>query len=161
MKLFAAALALAAAPAFAQDHARCQPSPARREAVDHRHDDATDVSHAASVHHFLLAPDGGTISLEATDEADTATRDRIRVHLRAIAAAFAAGDFSMPRRIHAEAPPGVDVMTARRDAIRYAFEPTDRGGRVAIATGDREAQGAVHAFLRFQIADHGTGDPVE
>ena len=60
MKLFAAALALAAAPAaFAQDHAHCHASPQRRQAVDHRHDDTTGVSHAASVHHFLLAPDGG------------------------------------------------------------------------------------------------------
>ena len=164
MKLFAAALALAAVPAaFAQDHAHCHaaPSPAHREGVDHRHDDATGVSHAASVHHFLLAPDGGAIQLEATDDADTATRDRIRAHLQAIAAAFTAGDFSMPRQIHAEVPPGVDVMSERRAAIRYAFHPTDRGGRVTIATDDPTARGAVHAFLRFQIADHGTGDPVE
>jgi hypothetical protein len=165
MKLFAAALALAAAPAaaVAQDHAHCHaaPSPAHREAVDHRHDDTTGVSHAASVHHFLLAPDGGAIQLEATDEADHATRDRIRAHLQAIAAAFTAGDFAMPRQIHDQAPNGVDVMIERRAAIRYAFHPTDRGGRVTIATDDPTAKGAVHAFLRFQIADHGTGDPVE
>ena len=164
MKLFAVGLVLAAVPAAsAQDHAHCHASPstARREAVDHRHDDTTGVSHGASVHHFVLAPDGGAIQLEATDDADVATRDRIREHLRAIATAFAAGDFSMPRRIHDQAPPGVETMTERAAAIRYAFHPTDRGGQVTIATDDAAALSAVHAFLRFQIADHGTGDPVE
>jgi hypothetical protein len=163
MKLIAAAFVLAAAPAaVGQDHAHCQAaSPARREAVDHRHDATTGVPHAASAHHFLLAPTGGEIRLEATDENDRATRDRIREHRQAIARAFTAGDFSMPRRIHAETPPGVAVMTERRAAIRYAFHPTELGGRVTIATDDETALRAVHAFLRFQIADHGTGDPVE
>lgn len=162
MKLFAIVGALAAVPAAAQDHAHCQAAPAaRREAVDHRHDATTGVPHASSVHHFLLAPDGGEIRLEATDGDDRATRDGIRRHLQAIADAFTAGDFSMPRRIHDETPPGVGVMTARRTSIRYAFHPTERGGRVTIATGDEAARRAVHAFLRYQIADHGTGDPVE
>jgi hypothetical protein len=163
MKLVtAAALVIAAAPAAAQDHSRCHAAPpAHRDAVDHRHDQATGVPHEGSAHHFRIAPDGGEIRLEATDPADAATRDRIRAHLRTIAAAFAAGDFAMPRRIHDQAPPGVEVMTGRRDAIRYAYHPTDRGGRVTIATEDAEARRAVHAFLRFQIADHGTGDPVE
>lgn len=162
MKLIAVALVIAV-PAAAQDHSRCHgaPSPAGHEAVDHRHDQATGVPHEGSAHHFLLAPDGGEIRLEATDASDGATRDRIRTHLRTIAAAFAAGDFGMPRRIHGKAPAGVDVMTERRDAIRYAFHPTDRGGRVTIASDDPSAREAVHAFLRFQIADHGTGDPVE
>jgi hypothetical protein len=163
MKLIAVALVIAAAPAAAQDHSRCHaaPSPAHRDAVDHRHHETTGVPHEGSAHHFLLAPDGGEIRLEATDAADAATRDRIRTHLRAVAVAFAAGDFAMPRRIHDRAPAGVDVMTERRDTIRYAFHPTDRGGRVTISTDDPEARRAVHAFLRFQIADHGTGDPVE
>lgn len=159
MHLFAAALLLAAVP---QDHAACHAvSHERREAVDRRHDDTTGVPHEGSVHHFRVAPDGGEIRLEATDAGDTGTRDRIRVHLREVADAFAAGDFSMPHRIHAEDPPGVGAMRERRGHIRYTFSPTPAGGRVTIVTGDAEALRAVHAFLRYQIADHGTGDPVE
>jgi hypothetical protein len=158
----ALAVALAAAPAAAQDHARCHHAPPeRRAAVDHRHDETTGVAHTASAHRFLLAEDGGEIRLEATSGDDTATRDRIREHLREIARAFAEGDFSMPRRIHAEMPPGAEAMAEHRSAIRYRFHETDRGGRVTIATGEPAALRAVHAFLRFQIADHGTGDPVE
>jgi hypothetical protein len=32
---------------------------------------------------------------------------------------------------------------------------------VTIATTDPKALAAVHEFLRFQISDHGTGDPIE
>ena len=79
MKLIAVALVIAAGPAAAQDHAHCHaapsPSPTQRDAVDHRHDQTTGVPHEGSEHHFLLAPDGGEIRLEATDAVDTLTRD--------------------------------------------------------------------------------------
>lgn len=52
-------------------------------------------------------------------------------------------------------------MKERKGAIRYAYSPTDRGGQVRISTADARAREAVHAFLRFQIEDHGTGDPTE
>jgi hypothetical protein len=132
-----------------------------REQVDHRHDQVTGVDPADAVHHFMLSADGGSIRLEAADPSRTEVRDRIRGHLQEVARAFAAGDFSMPRRIHDRVPPGAEVMKARRAAIRYAFTPTEAGGVVRISTGDPEALEAVHAFLRFQIEDHGTGDPME
>jgi hypothetical protein len=113
------------------------------------------------VHHFLLAKDGGSIRLEATDAADVEGRDRIREHLQAITRAFASGDFAMPMAIHDQVPPGVEVMKKRKGAIRYSYEPSDKGGVVRISTRDPRALEAVHAFLRFQIRDHGTGDPTE
>jgi hypothetical protein len=130
-------------------------------AVDHRHQQTTGLPSAGIVHHFLLSADGGSIQLEVKDPTETKGRDHVREHLRKIAQAFGAGDFSMPTQIHAEIPPGVETMKARRDAIRYTFSETPRGGAVAIATSDPQALAAVHEFLRFQISDHGTGDPME
>ena len=52
-------------------------------------------------------------------------------------------------------------MKAKKAAIQYAFAATDRGGEVRITTKDAAALAAVHEFLRFQIEDHGTGDPKE
>jgi hypothetical protein len=156
------ALMMSAAPETApHDHAACPMAGTHREEVDHRHDQATGVPHEGAAHHFLLTPEGGTIRLEATRADDTATRDRIRGHVAVVARAFAAGDFALPMEIHARVPPGVDVMTAKKSAILYAFAPTDRGGEVRITTSDAEARAAVHAFLRFQIEDHVTGDPQE
>jgi len=142
-------------------HADCPMRAQHTAQVNARHDAATHVSHEASTHHFLLSPDGGVIRLEANDAADTVARDGIRTHLRHVARAFAAGEFDLPMLIHDRTPPGVEVMRRKKDEIRYTFAETPRGGEVQIATKDAEAKDAVRAFLRFQIEDHATGDPVE
>ncbi len=76
-----------------------------------------------------------------------------------VARSFAAGDFALPMLIHAQVPPGVEVMKKVKTAIHYDYSPSERGGVVRISTRDAAALAAVHAFLRFQIEDHGTGDP--
>ncbi len=160
----AAGLALSVAGgARGQEHANCPMAPANehRAGVDQRHDKVTGVAHEHAVHHFQLAPDGGSIRLEAMDASQDEARDRIREHLRLVARSFAAGDFALPMQIHDQLPPGVEVMKRRKAAIRYAFSTSDRGGVVRISTKDRDALRAVHAFLRFQIEDHGTGDSTE
>jgi len=115
-------------------------------------------SHEKTAHHFTLLADGGVIAVEADSKTDSASRDQIRIHLGHIAAMFAANDFDVPMFIHDKVPPGVVVMKKRHRAIQYTFEPTAYGGRVRIVTHDPEAVKAVHAFLRFQIEDHRTGD---
>jgi hypothetical protein len=162
--VLALAALLAPAAVLGQDHSSCpmrSKAAEHRAAVDHRHDAATGVSHADSVHHFLLTPDGGTIRLEATPDAPAEDREQIRIHLRHVARAFAAGNFDLPMLIHAQVPSGVAVMKKRKARIQYAFSETDRGGEVRITTRDTAARAAVHDFLRFQIDDHGTGDPRE
>jgi hypothetical protein len=155
-------LAGAAAAATAEDHQGC-PMMAkaghRRAEVDHRHEHTTGVPTDGTRHHFVLAEDGGSIRLGVADASQAATRDRIREHLKLIASAFAAGDFRMPTEIHDQVPPGVEVMKARADAIRYAYAESPEGGVVTLSTQDPAALAAIHEFLRFQIRDHGTGDP--
>jgi hypothetical protein len=159
-------LAAVLAPALAAagpDHSSCpmMSKPAEhRAAVDHRHDAATGVSHEASVHHFLIAPDGGTIRLESTSDSP-ADRDQLRMHLRHVARSFADGNFELPMLIHGQVPPGTAVMKKKKGAIQYVFAETEKGGEVRITTSDPAALSAVHSFLRFQIDDHGTGDPKE
>jgi hypothetical protein len=50
-------------------------------------------------------------------------------------------------------------MAERKDAIRYQYVQTANGGRVNIVTSAPDVLAAVHAFLKFQIAEHKTGDP--
>jgi hypothetical protein len=117
--------------------------------------------HSKTTHRFLLKPDGGVIQVEANDASDTRSRDDIRGHLSHIAARFSDGDFELPMFIHAEVPPGVPVMKEKRKTISSSYEPTEKGGRVRITTRDADALAAIHAFLKFQILDHQTGDPTE
>jgi hypothetical protein len=153
----------AAGPGEGQDHAGCPLAapPTHRADVDRRHDEVSGTAHDSVVHHFVLARDGGSIQLEMADASDPEGRDRIRQHLRMVARAFALGDFTMPMLVHDQTPPGVDIMKARKDRIRYRFSATDQGAAVRISTRDAEALAAVHAFLRFQIQDHATGDPTD
>jgi hypothetical protein len=55
----------------------------------------------------------------------------------------------------------VHVLQRLKAEIAYQFEKTERGGRVRITTQNAEAIEAVHDFLKFQIADHDTGDPMK
>jgi hypothetical protein len=128
------------------------------QGVVERGDQAMGFSHKMTTHHFRLSTDGGAIEAEARDAQDMVSRDAIRSHFAHIVKLFAVGDFSIPMLIHAENPPGTETMKRLRDAIRYEVEDTERGGRIRIATKNAEALQAVHAFLRFQIADHQTGD---
>jgi hypothetical protein len=52
-------------------------------------------------------------------------------------------------------------MKRLRKNIQYAFEETPDGGRVVISSANKEAVEAIHRFLRFQIEEHKTGDPLD
>ena len=113
-----------------------------------------------ATHHFTLTPTGGAIAVIANDAADQITRDQIRVHLQEIARAFAAGDFEKPLMTHGEVPPGVSGMQRHKGDITYAFEANERGERVRITTSNADSVNAIHDFLRYQIREHRTGDPL-
>ena len=112
-------------------------------------------------HHFRLTPDGGTIEVVVRDSADDLVRAQVRSHLRDIAADFAEGRFGKPLATHAEVPPGVQMLKQRKERITYVYEALPDGGRIVIATKDRRATIAVHDFLRYQIREHNTGDPLQ
>jgi len=114
-----------------------------------------------TTHHFLLAADGGSIEVAANDPSDQASRGQIRGHLKEIAAEFARGSFARPLATHSELPPGVRTMQQRQQAIVYQYEDIANGGRVRISTADRKALAAIHEFLRYQIREHATGDPLK
>jgi hypothetical protein len=113
-----------------------------------------------ATHHFALTSTGGIIEVEAKDSRDLVMRDAIRAHLSTIAREFAAGNFDKPFATHAEVPPGVPELRRKTHAIAYTFEATDRGGRVRMVSANADAIRALHAFLRYQIVEHRTGDPL-
>jgi hypothetical protein len=126
-----------------------------------RGDQAMGFSHEKTTHHFRLFKDGGAIEVTANDPKDTASRDQIRQHPSHITQMFTAGNFNVPMLIHAATPPGVPAMKELRDQIQYLFQETDSGASIRINTSNVQAIEAVHAFLRFQIAEHETGDKAE
>jgi hypothetical protein len=129
-------------------------------ALDHRGDQVMGFEHARTAHHFLLTQDGGAIQVEVTDPKDGESLAQIRGHLGQVASAFAGGDFAMTRQVHDRVLPGTTEMARLKGVISYRYEQTERGAQVRITTSNPAALEAVHAFLRSQIEDHRTGDPL-
>ena len=102
-----------------------------------------DFDQAATVHHFRLAPDGGSIEVETRRADDTALRDMVRAHLRTLPKDFAAGDFAKPFATHGETPDGVPDLIRLKNRITYSFETLKEGGRVRIGAVTPEAIEAV------------------
>ena len=112
------------------------------------------VDQYTSTHVFEDLPDGGRIVLERDDPTDSAGIAAIRAHMHGIAAAFRAGDFSQPFRVHAQVVSGTDVMAAHAAAIDYRVVDRPRGAEVRIVTQDPTALAAIHEFLAFQRGAH-------
>jgi hypothetical protein len=137
----------------------------QREHAQHQHpqdraEQGMGFDQQRTTHHFVIEKDGGTIQVTVRDSSDRTSVDRVRVHLRHIASAFAKGDFSLPIFIHDTDPPGIALMAERRSAMTFTFGEITDGGRVVIRTQDAAARDALHDFLRFQIREHHTGDPL-
>jgi hypothetical protein len=111
-----------------------------------------------TAHHFYLYEDGGAIDVSVKDKSDTANRDAIRAHLPHIAMMFAQGNFDAPMLVHQKSVPGAAELAKLKDRLTYRYVETPTGGRVEVTTSDHAALTAVHEFLKFQIADHKTGD---
>jgi hypothetical protein len=115
------------------------------------------VDQYTSAHVFEDLPDGGRIVLDRDSGPDTTGITTIRAHMRDVAAAFAAGDFTKPFQVHAAVVPGTVVMTARRADLYYRERDRPRGAEVRISSADAAAIAAVHEFLAFQRGAHHAG----
>lgn len=149
--MLSAALAMAAVGA--QEH--------KHDEMQKRGNQGMGFDQDKTTHHFLLTKDGGIIQVTAKSASDKSSIPEIRMHLQHIRQAFASGDFNIPMFVHDQTPPGVPTMTRLKDQIHYRYDEMENGGRVLISTENAKGVKAVHDFLRFQIREHRTGDPLE
>ncbi|HEY6375756.1 MAG TPA: hypothetical protein VIX90_09570 [Edaphobacter sp.] len=115
-------------------------------------------SQETTTHHFVLTFDGGVIDVRANDVKDTKSRDEIRMHFQHISRMFTDGDFKDPMLVHATNVPGIVAMKQQKDALHWDVVETTRGAKIVITADNKPALDALHAFLKFQIEDHKTGD---
>lgn len=117
-------------------------------------------SQEKTTHHFFLTKTGGLIQVEVNDAKDAESLEQIRQHLKHIAMMFAEGNFEIPMFVHDKMPSGVTEMKRLKSVISYKYEETLRGARVRISSDNAQAIAAIQSFLRFQITEHKTGDPL-
>jgi hypothetical protein len=122
-------------------------------AMQARGKQAMGVDQYTSTHQFVALPDGGRIELVRSSD-DSAGVSAIRRHLREVAQAFKAGDFSTPAFVHLQQVPGTAVMAARRSAITYTVGDVPGGAALRMTTADSAALTAIHEFLGFQAGAH-------
>jgi hypothetical protein len=130
-------------------------------AMNHRGAQVMGFDQDKTAHHFFLHDDGGAIDVSVKDAADRTNLDAIRAHLPHIVVMFGDGNFEAPMMVHGTTVPGTPEMKKVKDTITWKYEETARGGRVNITTANPDALKAVHAFLRYQITDHKTGDSLD
>lgn len=129
--------------------------------VESHGDQAMGFRQDKTIHHFRMMSNGGVIEVTASDPNDEPNTGAIRSHLLHITMMFGKGDFSIPMFVHDGVPPGVTTMKLMKAAIQYTYQEVPSGGSVRIKSADAVAVAAIHDFLRFQITEHQTGDPVE
>jgi hypothetical protein len=142
------------------EESTCPHHSEHQKQVNERGDGVMGFKNSKTIHHFQLWKNGGVIRVEAKDEADVESIGKIRKHLREITTQFSKGEFSLPEEIHGRVPPGVPEMIKHQHSITYNIHEIANGGEIRIKTEKPEALDALHAFLRFQIEDHRTGDPI-
>lgn len=130
------------------------------EELKHRGGLAMGFDQDKTEHHFLLRRSGGAIVVTSRDAADVTSTAQIRSHFQEIAKSFGDGVFDKPVDTHGELPPGAATMTTHKARIRYRYEERPNGAGVVIETTDSDALKAIHDFLRYQIVEHKTGDPL-
>ena len=141
-------LLLATSFSFGQDH---------QAALDQHGDKVMGFSHEKTAHHFVLTTDGGLIEVRTSDIKDAASLRQVRSHFQHIVKMFADG-INAPMLVHSQNVPGTATMARLKANLHWDLQEIPRGARITIAADNKEALDAVHDFLRFQIADHQTGD---
>jgi hypothetical protein len=157
------AISLLLAIAAAAGASAQQPAPASHQHADvnRRGSEVMGFDQEKTVHHFYLYADGGAIDVSVKNAADTTSLDAIRSHLPHIAMMFEQGNFEAPMLVHGTTVPGTADMARLKPQLAFTYAERPTGGRVNIVATGADALDAVHAFLRFQIKDHGTGDSAE
>jgi len=141
-------------------HAQKETQSPHHADVNKHGDQAMGFPQDKTTHHFRLRSDGGAIEIMANDCNDRTNTAAIRAHLSHVARLFGQGEFSIPMFIHDTIPPGLETMRLLKAEIRYRFEELPTGARLSIESSDPVAVAALHDFLRFQIWDHQTGEPI-
>jgi hypothetical protein len=133
---------------------------AKDDALKHRGALAMGFDQDKTVHHFLLRRTGGAIVVTSKAANDADSIAQIRSHFLEIAESFGNGLFDKPVATHGELPPGAATMAVNKELLSYRYEERDGGAGVLIETADPATLQALHEFLRYQIVEHRTGDPL-
>lgn len=106
------------------------------------------------IHHFIATPTGGEIMIVALNSSDNDTIKQIRNHVVDIQKEFSKGNFTKPFFIHAQLVPGTELMTEKKDLLKYSILEVKNGSALLLTTNNQQLIGAIHQFIAFQTGQH-------
>lgn len=105
-------------------------------------------------HQFAVTPNGGNITITSLNSNETQTINQIKTHIMDIQKDFSEGNFTKPFFIHAQEVPGTDVMTEKKDLIKYNILELRNGSSLVLTTNDKELMDAISQFMKYQAKAH-------
>jgi hypothetical protein len=105
-------------------------------------------------HHFVGTPDGGKIIITSLNSTDRQTINQIKNHILDIQKEFSEGNFIKPFFIHAQEVPGAEIMSEKKDLIKYSIQEMNNGSSLLFSTNDKELVDAIKEFIQFQTRQH-------
>lgn len=129
-------------------------SPKRLDEVAERGSKVMPFNLEKTLHIFNKTEKGGIQQVIAKDASDNEQITLARKHLAEIAARFAQGDFSGPRRIHGNDMPGVKELSAGAERVRFVYQDLPNGGQIEYVSDVPELIEAIHRYFDAQLSDH-------
>jgi hypothetical protein len=111
--------------------------------------------------HFYLLKNGGAVELAAKDPADKPTIEAIQKHLELQAKNFEKGNFDITSTEKGKFPESVNTMKKLRKEITFEVMQLDAGAALRMFSVNTQARQAIQDFLKLQIEERHTGDPME
>ena len=105
-------------------------------------------------HRFLGMPTGGEIIITALNNSDKETINQINTHVLTIKKEFSEGNFTKPFFIHALVVPGSEVMSQKKNSIKYDILKMENGSALLLTATDKQLIGAINQFMEFQAIEH-------
>ncbi len=131
-------------------------APSRQQFVSDRGADVMPFDQGAATHTDTANDNanGGAETVRANNPGDTAQIELVRGHLRQIAAAFAAGDFSDPPQSTRPICPALPHLSASASKLSIVYGDVYAGGRITYSSVDPTLVAALHDWFAAQASDH-------
>jgi hypothetical protein len=147
-------LALAASLLVSLTTAAHAAGSSRQADVERNSERVMPFSMDSAMHTFVPTSHGG-IQTVTVHDGNPKQVVLVRGHLRKEARAFARGDFADPASIHGGAMPGLQAMHAGAKRISVRYSELHDGAAITYSTTDPALIGAIHAWFKAQVSDHG------
>jgi hypothetical protein len=130
--------------------------PSRQDAVRQLSPDVMPFDMARTTHVFSKTPTGGVQRVVAKAIDDSKQTERVRLHLRDLAARFQRRDFSGPSHVHGTEMPGLAQLRASAATdLHVKYREIPAGAEVEYRSGKPAIVDAIHQWFDAQLADHG------